>query len=417
MRIQDYINTTCINIVRDKKKKFLILIFTICTILTLIILSFRSMFLTYINNSITKNIGFRSLTVTPDFDKKNYGLDELWTIEHVVDIYSSQLLFVSLESSFANDNFDGYITFLYGGKHSLPLNVIGSSFSESDQGVAICPINFYPSNSIYKLKMDDSKILNGHNLLNTSFEVKYYSYEFDGLIFKEKDMFTKSFKIVGVYNNAETMTLNNDCFISPTDIKEIMRVTKFGEVISEDSEEIISAPDFMVIVDSLDNVDYVYSEIEKRGFYGASLQNQVDSALLNVIIISCNITVFLILITVIVLNAFYSKKKVQNESNIIGILMANGYKKNTVKKIYLLELLFTNIFAYLLGFSIFMVIYAVLTNRILKFLYYMGIMLHLHFLDFIFSFLIIVIMSMILSAYYISKKVNLGIIELVRGEE
>lgn len=417
MKVIDYLAIVKLNIFRDKNKKFLILIFTLCTILSLLILTFRSSFFTYINNSITKNIGFRTLSVGAELEMENNGLDRLKTIDHVVDVYDSQSGFISLESDFKNKNFDGYITFLYGGSYSLPLNIIGSSFKETDKGVAICPINFYPSNSIYELKMDDNQVLDGHKLLNTTFEVTYHSYKYDGQKVVESGTSTKDFKIIGLYNNAEVMTLNNECYISPADLNELIEVSKLKTTTDIPDDGYKEAYGFMAIVDSAKNIELVSKKLKEAGFSSVDLQNQIDSTLLNIIIVSSNITVALVLFTVIVMNASYIKKKVQNEADVIGIFRANGYKKNTINCIYLTELFFTNLLSYLLGFIIFIVIYLIAKYTILNFLYYLGIAISINPLDLLISFLLIVVVSVFLSVYYIIKKTNCEITELIRSEE
>ncbi|MDD2495131.1 MAG: ABC transporter permease [Tissierellia bacterium] len=417
MKVLDYLTIVKLNIFRDKKKKFLILIFVFCTIISLLILSFRSNFFTYINNSITKSIGFRTLVVGAEFEMKNNGLDKLKTIEHVVDVYDSQIGFISLESSFKNDHFDGYITFLYGGKYSLPQNIVGSSLNENDQGVAICPINFYPSDSINNMQLDQTKILDGHQLLNDTFDVTYYSHKYEGQKIVKDKTFTKKIKIIGLYNNNEVMTLNNECYISPTDLNEMISVSEIKTNTDIPDGEYKEAFGFMVIVDNLKNVERVSSALKEAGFVSVDLQNHIDSNLLNIIMVSSNITVGLVLFTVLMMNASYIKKKVQNEAIVIGILRAGGYQKNNINWLYLIELFFTNLISYLLGLSIFMIIYLISKNTILKPLHYLGVGINISIKDLLLSFLLIVIVSMFISIYHIVKKTKCKITELIRSEE
>lgn len=417
MKVLDYLDIVKLNVIRDNKKRFLILIFSLCTILSLLILSFRSNFFSYINNSITKNIGFRTLVVSPEFTMKNYGLDKLKTIDHVVDVYDSQSGQISLESSFKNKNFDGYLTLLYGGKYSLPQNIVGSSFTEKDKGVAICPINFYPSNSVYEFKIDKNKIINGHELLNSEFEVTYYSHEYKEQKLVKSGTFTKKFKIIGLYNNNEVMTLNNECFISPADLNEMIDKIKVKTTTDISEGEYMEAFGFMVIVDKLENIKSVSEDLKQAGFTSVDIQNHIDSRLLNIIEISSNITVALVLFTVLMMSGSYIKKKIQNESKVIGILRAEGYKKKVVNHIYLLELFFTNLISYLIGLTIFMIIYIIAKNTMLKFLYYLGIVIKINLFDLLISFLLIVVVSMFVSIYHIIKTTNFKITELIRSEE
>ncbi len=417
MKVIDYLTIVKLNIFRDKKKKFLILIFALCTIISLLILSFRSNFFTYISNSITRNIGFRTLVVGAEFEMKNNGLDKLKTIEHVVDVYDSQMGFISIESSFKNEHFDGNITFLYGGKYSLPQNIVGSSLNEDDHSVAICPINFYPSNSINDMQLDQTKILDGHQLLNKTFDATYYSYKYEGQKIVKDKTFTKKFKIIGLYNNNEVMTLNNECYISPADLNEMIEMSEIKTTTDIPDGEYKEAFGFMVIVDNLKNVERVSSALKEAGFVSVDLQNHIDNNLLKIITVSSNITVGLVLFTVLMMNASYIKKKVQNEAKIIGILRAGGYKNNNISWLYLIELFFTNLISYLLGLSIFMIIYLISKNTILKPLYYLGVGVNISIIDLLISLLLIVIISMFISIYHIVKKTKCKITELIRSEE
>ena len=67
MNIKSYFKIAVLNIFRDKKKVYFILVMLICTILALGVLTFRA-FSKHISDSINRNIGFRVIDVVPKLD-------------------------------------------------------------------------------------------------------------------------------------------------------------------------------------------------------------------------------------------------------------------------------------------------------------------------------------------------------------
>ena len=90
------------------------------------------------------------------------------------------------------------------------------------------------------------------------------------------------------------MNMGNQCYVPFEDIKEI---TDKG-IISEMNTAIYA---FSIIVDSSQNVNYVVDKLDELGFTGIRLKNQIDQKLVNTIIISCDVTVALVLFAVILL--------------------------------------------------------------------------------------------------------------------
>lgn len=410
MNIKSYFKTAVLNIFRDKKKVYFILVMLICTILALGVLTFKSIFSKYISDSINKNIGFRVIDIVPKLDVEDYGKSEITKIKHIDDIYSSQYGFVSVKSSFANEKLDGSIELVYGEKPALPNSIIGEAFKKGQKNVAICPIDFYPDISIYDTKINKKNIIDGNTLLGKDFTIKYYSYSFNGTEKTIEAEFTKTFKIVGLYDSKSVMNMGNQCYVPFEDIKEI---TDKG-IISEMNTAVYA---FSAIVDSSQNVNYVIGKLDELGFTGIRIKNQIDQKLVNTIIISCDITITLVLFAVILLVSSYTKKKILGEAKAIGVLRTSGYKKSTVINLYLLETIISNVLSYTIGTVIFIIIYLILKNLVFNYLTYFGIMISLNIFDYIYSFIIIVVITSIIADYYIIKKVNLNIVDLIGSEE
>lgn len=410
VKISDCISFSLKTSKRNKHYKYTLLVFSLCTFLFMFGLTFRDNFVSYINNTITQNIGFRSLLVSPNLESEDYGLSKIKNIQHVVDVYSSNYDFASVLSDFKSEKYDGYIDLNYGSYATLPKNIIGESFDENDREVAICPINFYPSSEAVSLGLDENKILNGYDLLGKEFEITYYSYTFNGVKAVEDKAYTKKFTIIGLYNNEEVMTANNVCYVSANDIKEINNVGTL------DDPENATVYGFVVVVDSKNNVSNVANELEKLGFMQPTVKNELDTSLVNTILLTCNILITIIMFGIIILSMFYIKKNIINNTQKIGLMMASGFTKKDIKKYYFIDNLIFSLLAFIVGFIVFLTIYILLKATLLHSLIYSGFIIKIFIIDILFTFFVIVIISSIISIYHISKITNKSIITLTGGD-
>lgn len=413
MSIKDYFKNAFSMIFRDKKKIFYIIIMIICTILATCSLAFNYNYKNYVATSINKNIGFRTLMVSPKEDLNDLGKAELFNINHVVDVYDSSYNSKALYSNLKNTNLDGYVELIYGSMKALPNVVSGRTFGEEERNVAICPVKFYPDISAYKLKIKEQNIIDGHDLLSKTFTVKYNALKFNdsrtNII--DGNEFTKTFEVVGLYNNTQIMTLNNQCFVSASDLIEIIDIEN-AEIKNESSFSY-----FTIIVDEVNNLEDTIKEIENLGFLRVQLKNTIDTNLVNIIQMSCNIILFLVLFSVIMITSSYIKKKFISEIKTIGILRTCGYNKKIVRNIYFLETIFTNIISYIKGLIVFLIIYLILKKAVFGAFSYIGLKTSIDIFSLLVSFTIIVIIPLIISIYQVSKKSRLNIVQLVGSEE
>ena len=77
VKISDCISFSLKTSKRNKHYKYTLLVFSLCTFLFMFGLTFRDNFVSYINNTITQNIGFRSLLVSPNLESEDYGLSKI----------------------------------------------------------------------------------------------------------------------------------------------------------------------------------------------------------------------------------------------------------------------------------------------------------------------------------------------------
>ena len=410
MKTNDFVYFSLIKLIRNKKNIFLILLYVCCTIILLCGMIFRDNFSNYIYNTITKNIGFRSILVSPDLDKEeDYGLSKIKNINHVIDVYSSNYDFISVLSDFKDENYDGYLDLSYGNDTTLPENIIGERIDSNDTGKAICPISFFPSSEAANLIIDEKKIIDGHKLLNTSFEVTYYSYAYENKKTVEKDEYKKTFEIVGLYDSTAVINPSNTCYISSKDIIEMKNTSK---LVTDDDSTVFG---FVVVVDEKENVNKVANELIDLGFFQPTIKNQLDTSITNIILLSCNILISVIMFAVIMLTIFYARKKTAYIMKEIGILRTCGYRKQEVVFYNSLDIGLTNVISYLLGTMISLGVYFILKNTILKGLIYSGFKIRLFSIDFIFVFFIIVIICSAINIFHILKISKMSITNLMGG--
>lgn len=285
MTIIEMLRFSLLRIKRHKENIYFILIMAIFTIILLTALNVYYNINSFIDKSINSNIGFRTISVSPKFDYNDLGQDELSKINHVIEVYSSFYDSAVIESDLTINGLDGKVELLYGTNNTIPDIVYGTTITK--KGETVCPINFYPDSSVYSSKINESKILPNEKYLNKNFNVKYYSYEFIGNRLVEKDEFIKSLKIVGFYDNKKNLNFNNQCYVLPEDMKDVRNAT-----IIDDSNS--STPYFSVVVDDVKNVKYVENELQKLKYTNFETKNLIDSELINIISLSCLITLILV---------------------------------------------------------------------------------------------------------------------------
>lgn len=407
--IIDFLRLSFIRLFRNKKNAFYVIILSLFTVVLLSLLTFKNSLINYIDNFIIKNIGFRTISVSPRDDVEDFGYSDLISINHVQDVHSANYDTASVESTFKSDELDGYIDLVYANYSILPSNVVGEKFDADDTGFAICPIDFLPSSEAFNLLVDEKNFLSGYELLNTSFQINYYSYLFDGKRLIENDKYIKEFKIVGIYDAKKVMNPSNTCYISKKDMEEIKSITTVN------NENTIYG--FMVVVDNIKNVELVLNDLEKKGFSRVNIRSQIDYDIINKILFACNIVVSVIMASIVIIIINYTKKKYFNDIKSIGLLMTMGYSNNIIVFIYLLEIVYSSIFSYLIGLFLFLIIYNLIKFYFLKGLIYSGFEILLHLNTFLISVFVVIFTSIIVALLYFLKNKRKNINLMIEGDD
>ena len=407
--IIDFLRLSFIRLFRNKKNAFYVIVLSLFTVVLLSLLTFKNSLINYIDNFIIKNIGFRTISVSPRDDVEDFGYSDLISINHVQDVHSANYDTASVESTFKSDELDGYIDLVYANYSILPTNVVGEKFDADDTGFAICPIDFLPSSEAFNLLVDEKNFLSGYELLNTSFQINYYSYLFDGKRLIENDKYIKEFKIVGIYDAKKVMNPSNTCYISKKDMEEIKSITTVN------NENTIYG--FMVVVDNIKNVELVLNDLEKKGFSRVNIRSQIDYDIINKILFACNIVVSVIMASIVIIIINYTKKKYFNDIKSIGLLMTMGYSNNIIVFIYLLEIVYSSIFSYLIGLFLFLIIYNLIKFYFFKGLIYSGFEILLHLNTFLISVFVVIFTSIIVALLYFLKNKRKNINLMIEGDD
>lgn len=402
MKIIDYIKLNRKNFFN----KLHIILIAILSLILLCLLNFKYNFNHYIDNTIINNPWFRVLVVGPKIDTEDNGLNELENIPNVSLVYSTEYDYISLESNYKNDIYDGFIDLNYGSNSLLPQNIIGRRLTDDDSGVAICPVNFFPTSDAMKLTKDVT-FLDSSKLLNSTFSVKYYSRIIkDGKVVNDKE-YSKNFKIIGLYNNEDLMLPSNNCFISASDIKEIINISKIQNA---------GSSGFMVIVDKLDNVKNVLNNLNDLGF-NANIKLEYDTSLIQKIITIVNVFIIVIVGLIILINIYFLKKILLKDENNIGILYSLGFSTKMITKIYLWQLILNTLIAYFIAivFSgiLFIVIKYILKTTMMLIAYNMV----YHYFEILIGAFLFIIIPIIYFLLYIRNIVNSNIVNLLRNGE
>lgn len=430
MSIIDYFKIVFTKLVREKKRLVYSLVIFICSIISIGILIFNDNFENLINHNLSNVIGFRTINVnirpvSEDITKEEQGekdLKDLKNINHVVSAYDANYNEVVIfESSFLSENLDGTMTLIRGTANTLPTIVAGRGFEDSEKGVAICPTSFYPT---YNPRLINRKyLLNGNSLLETTFSVNYYDYisNMQTGELKKNQMHTKNFKIIGLYDVSDRFNDNGTCYISIEDLIEIVDTENSWTKQYEKTSVSFTYKwvSLNVVVDSIENLDFVIEEINNLGFEILGYSSSLDSKLINGIKSIIILTVFLTLLTIILIVRSYIKKMLNSEEKNIAILRAGGYSKKIVHNIYVLQIIINNLIIYIVGVVISLITFFVLKSNVPLFagldLMVGGIKLSI--VPFLFTFFAVIIIPSSLISYNILKKSNLKIVSMFESAE
>ena len=407
MKLCDYIKIIFQNINRDKRNTYYIISLTFLTIFILFILSFKSNFQNYITTAITENVAARTLSIGINHGEEEKSYEQINNIDYIEYVYSSKYDFSSVDSSFKNDIYDGILELSLGNEHTIPKNIIGETITSSSSGVAICPAQFLPSSDSGELITNNSLLINGKDLLGTNFDVYYTSKKnIDGNIIDDKT-FTKEFQIIGIYDSKSNFTLNNVCYISEKDMKEIKDTTLSvnGDI----------SYGYFAIVDKTENVAATIETLENLGF-DAESKITIDTDLFNNLSLVCNILIIIIVIFLIIIIIFYIKKKSLQDTKKIGLLRSIGYSKGNIFTLFVGEYLIINIISLIVGIILYLALYAIIMQLLIK--PYLNIIFQIspYYINILYVSIVLVLVALVFGMIYTIIILQRNITKVLRSE-
>lgn len=403
--ITDFIKNAFINLKRNKKNKILIAISVLLFILLFVDVIIIKNFYDFYDYSINNNLGFRTFSVYHPTKEKDEAIYELRQIDHVVEVLEARYRDTVVDSDLNDNGMDGVIRLLYGTENITPHSVKGKDISELKTGEIICPVKFYPDTShANALKIEEENFLYEDKTLNREITANYFSNKSvveNNRIINKREEYSKKLKIVGLYDEEQNKNGLSTCYATLTDIKEI------ADSYNPPMEK-INYSSLHVIVDKEENVVNIRQKIQDIGGYQIDTQS-LSSLDKNYVGILFSITIILALvitISFISITKNYLSKKIQTESKYIGILRSCGYTKKHVILQELVENIIVTSTSFLISFVIYIGLFTILNEKIMKNFKYIGFSISNHVLILIIIFIVVLIITELINYSLINKKIN-----------
>ena len=248
-------------------------------------------------------------------------------------------------------------------------------------------------------------------MINTSFNITY------GILDENAEGYTKTFKIVGLYDSSKRFKDNGTCYISEKDITEIVNNEK--NVTSDNNPMLISGiPLLYAIVDDKENINEVKAQLEEINVSNIEVASVIDTEMVDTIYMSFISVFVIILISVVIIIPAYTKWRLKSEEKNIGILRVCGYTESDVCRVYLLKILMQYIVLYCIGLLIFICVFAFLKENVQVFInidYMLG-GLKINFGAIFYPSLINICLPVLVMIPYLCKLSKITIVNLI-GEK
>ncbi|NLC48204.1 MAG: hypothetical protein GX758_02470 [Tenericutes bacterium] len=404
MMKSDMLKLSILYNLRRKNSNIYFIILLICCILCSLVLIFSNNVTKIIDRSITKNIGFRTVSIINNTTETEVDIiNKIISIDNVIDVYPGDYQEINLKIvSISNENFDGFITLKRATKNTWPQFVKSIEQINDKSGVIVCPEKFYPYEDI--LKIDKNKQINLEDLFNKTLKVKYYDFKYDNNKRPtENNEYFKEFRIMGSYDSTELFNDNRTCYITDTDLNEIVDkiLELWKENVNYDNASVVVSTGYNVVIDSTNNVNLVIQKLSDLGFEVIGLNSSLDVKLIKTLNISIVVVLFLVIFGVLFISLSHIKKRMISEEINIGVAKSSGYNCSDLCYIYSFETFFYNLFIYLIGLIItILIIY--LLKKYNSFFISIELLIGgfaINGICFIVSFLIIILIPIIITIY------------------
>lgn len=402
MKKRDKIVVALKNVFHNKKNILNIIILSICFILVILSLSAYKTFdiiLLDEKNNFLNQIFFIDYENFETISSEEV-LKKVRGIEHVVAAYPKDYFETSGKlHKVGKNNIHGNVV-LYGINNQVSPKIIAGRNVETE-GEIVCPVNFYPYDDLeVNNEIDSKKVINMKNYLNQ-------------IISFNTDKGNMTFKLVGVFQNLLTSYDENKCYIMFSDIIKVGNIDVNNIKVYDIESKIFNFP--MLIIDDLDNFDYVEEELHKIGvtLIPSLIQNKTYQKLVKLVIITIfSISVFVSLLILTIMIGKYLNKNRYN----ISLLRVLGYDSNDIFEIIYYENLIINFVSFIFSFIISIFIYIVLNFIIYFKPYFFDKMIFSYsYISLLICVIFVFIMVHLVTKLYKDEILNINIIDELRG--
>lgn len=355
MRVVDYIHLAIKNLSRRKKSATIgIILISFAMLIFVISLSYTTCFLDAMNKAINKNIAYRTIVLVDFEESSEVMLEKALQISHVQyavdeDEYFTMAEVIKVGEQEVEKEYLGF----YGANSNVEPNIIaGRGILENEKGVCIIPEKFYPYDESEGI--DDKKIIDGKNLIGKNITISYYSQDCTGEVEVINKTFEKTFTVVGVYNQEDSVNEYDECYISFEDVADIERDREKNTIYKE-NVIVVGGNCIYIMIDEAENVQTALSQIRELG--GRALVRSVTNIdTMRIIKLVC-VIVSAVLISIALINITISSvKSVIERKYEIGMQKAIGYKNKNIQGILLTENCLIGIIAYVIAIIIAIII-------------------------------------------------------------
>ena len=389
----------------NKRNIILFIIFTLVGLAMMCTSSIGVTILDFTNTLYRSNVDFRTLEISEESDK----FDQVAKIKHVEsveDVIYKNPNYVDVKEFDTDLKGKIELTALLKGRN---LTVTHGRMVENENE-AICSDVFYPYEPEEindKTIFNKSRILHPSDIINKTFTVA--SDDDENKTFK--------FKIVGTYSFKNNNTSLDSCYIMKEPFKKLVPKYQAGTgIFDPETGEYTFIPNEdvgkIVIVDKYKNVDEVKKEIAKLGLhsqiYSGFYQGYIDLLTYGPLFAS----IILVLIFVIILESFLSKK-IKYNSKSYAILKSIGYNKKTIKNINLVENILILLSSLIVSITLYIIVFNYVANVVYAEYIYDGAMLSFSIIPIIATILLMLATLIFVNNKVLHKRLDKSLSEIL----
>ena len=374
MKINKIFSISIQKLKQDFKRNLIIIIpIIVITILLLILNMIQFSIDTYID-SIRNNIELRSISGI-SYNESNYQevIEKLEKIEHIsiiVDLYERRVFAIQTCNELKSDTMDGNINIQPANSLICPDVISGRKINDTDKYVIVLPDNLYASSIVLEYD-EEVDYIHTEDLLGQTITIKF---EVD-----ETTKTEKTFEVIGIYDSKKYNDVSTS-YVPKSVIKEINTELEY-----EPSDP--NMYNMQIVVDDIDNLEYVEKELHKQNLINTSsiekeasnyneastYENHLASVThieistqnilkkIELFLIISSIVAFIVLLIVTNINkAFLEKRE-------LGIMKIEGYTNKNILIIKIIENFFVSLISIIISIIIFKVVILIL-NAIASYL-------------------------------------------------